>query len=151
MRAVIQRVRNASCTVSGKVIGSIAHGLLVYFCAEKDDTEDMLDKFFSKIVSLRIFEDGNGKMNLSLSDIGGGMLLISQFTLAADISRGRRPSFDNAMAASEAERLYEKAFTILDGMGVKAERGVFGAHMEIEYINDGPVTIIADSDEIFRK
>ena len=111
MRAVIQRVRNASCTVSGKVTGSIAHGLLVYFCAEKDDTEDMLDKFFSKIVSLRIFEDGNGKMNLSLYDIGGGMLLISQFTLAADISRGRRPSFDNAMAASEAERLYEKAFT----------------------------------------
>ena len=151
MRAVIQRVRNASCTVSGKVTGSIAHGLLVYFCAEKGDTEDMLDKFFLKIVSLRIFEDGNGKMNLSLYDIGGGMLLISQFTLAADISRGRRPSFDNAMAASEAERLYEKAFTILDGMGVKAERGVFGAHMEIEYINDGPVTIIADSDEIFRK
>ena len=151
MKAVIQRVINASCTVSGQVTGSIGKGLLVYFCAEKGDSEDMLEKFFSKIVGLRIFEDEKGKMNLSLSDTGGGMLLISQFTLSADISRGRRPSFDRAMDAESAERFYMKAFEILDSMGVQAQRGVFGAHMEISYVNDGPVTIIADSENIFHK
>lgn len=151
MKAVVQRVLNASCSVSGEVTGSISKGLLVYFCAEKGDSEDMLEKFFSKIVSLRIFEDGDGKMNLSLSDAGGGLLLISQFTLAADISRGRRPSFDRAMGAEEARRFYEKAFEVLASLGIHAERGVFGAHMEISYTNDGPVTIIADSDDIFRR
>ena len=133
MKAVLQRVLNASCTVSGSVTGSIGHGLLVYFCAEQGDSEDMLEKFFSKIVSLR------------------RMLLISQFTLAADVSRGRRPSFDGAMGAEEAERFYEKAFEVLGKLGVHAERGVFGAHMEISYINDGPVTIIVDSDSIFHR
>ena len=151
MKAVLQRVLNASCTVSGSVTGSIGHGLLVYFCAEQGDSEDMLEKFFSKIVSLRIFEDGNRKMNLPLADVGGGMLLISQFTLAADVSRGRRPSFDGAMGAEEAERFYEKAFEVLGKLGIHAERGVFGAHMEISYINDGPVTIIVDSDSIFHR
>lgn len=151
MKAVIQRVKDASCTVDGAVTGRIDHGLLVYFCAEGGDTADMLPRFLSKIVSLRIFEDDGGKMNLSLSDNGGSVLLISQFTLAADISKGRRPSFDGAMGADEAEEFYEKAISLLREMGIHTECGVFGAHMEIRYLNDGPVTIIADSEDIFRK
>ncbi len=149
MKAVIQRVSDASCTVDGKVTGAIEKGLLIYFCAEAGDREDMIEPFISKISSLRIFRDGNDKMNLSLADVGGSVLLISQFTLAADIRRGRRPSFDKAMGAADAEIFYNEAISILRNKGFKVETGIFGADMKIRYQNDGPVTIIADSGDLF--
>ncbi len=149
MKAVIQRVSDASCTVDGKVTGEIEKGLLIYFCAEAGDREDMIEPFISKISSLRIFRDGNDKMNLSLADVGGSVLLISQFTLAADIRRGRRPSFDKAMGAADAEIFYNEAISILRNKGFKVETGIFGADMKIRYQNDGPVTIIADSGDLF--
>ena len=149
MKAVIQRVSDASCTVDGKVTGEIEKGLLIYFCAEAGDREDMIELFISKISSLRIFRDGNDKMNLSLADVGGSVLLISQFTLAADIRRGRRPSFDKAMGAADAEIFYNEAISILRNKGFKVETGIFGADMKIRYQNDGPVTIIADSGDLF--
>ena len=114
---MIQRVSDASCTVDGKVTGAIEKGLLIYFCAEAGDREDMIEPFISKISSLRIFRDGNDKMNLSLADVGGSVLLISQFTLAADIRRGRRPSFDKAMGAADAEIFYNEAISILIDSG----------------------------------
>lgn len=149
MKAVIQRVSDASCTVDGKVTGAIEKGLLIYFCAEAGDREDMIEPFISKISSLRIFRDGNDKMNLSLADVGGSVLLISQFTLAADIRRGRRPSFDKAMGAADAEIFYNEAISILRNKGFKVETGIFGTDMKIRYQNDGPVTIIADSGDLF--
>lgn len=149
MKAVIQRVSDASCTVDGKVTGAIEKGLLIYFCAEAGDREDMIEPFISKISSLRIFRDGNDKMNLSLADVGGSVLLISQFTLAADIRRGRRPSFDKAMGAADAEIFYNEAISILRNKGFKVKTGIFGADMKIRYQNDGPVTIIADSGDLF--
>ena len=149
MKAVIQRVSDASCTVDGKVTGAIEKGLLIYFCAEAGDREDMIEPFISKISSLRIFRDGNDKMNLSLADVDGSVLLISQFTLAADIRRGRRPSFDKAMGAADAEIFYNEAISILRNKGFKVETGIFGADMKIRYQNDGPVTIIADSGDLF--
>ncbi len=149
MKAVIQRVRNASCTVDGTVTGAIERGLLIYFCAENGDSEDMLRPFLARISQLRIFRDENEKMNLSVSDIGGSILFISQFTLAADIRRGRRPSFDKAMPASEANAFYDKAVSILRELGYRTETGVFGGDMKISYLNDGPVTIIADSRDLF--
>ena len=149
MKAVIQRVSDASCTVDGKVTGAIEKGLLIYFCAEAGDREDMIEPFISKISSLRIFRDGNDKMNLSLADVGGSVLLISQFTLAADIRRGRRPSFDKAMGAADAEIFYTEAISILRNKGFKVETGIFGTDMKIRYQNDGPVTIIADSGDLF--
>ena len=149
MKAVIQCVSDASCTVDGKVTGAIEKGLLIYFCAEAGDREDMIEPFISKISSLRIFRDGNDKMNLSLADVGGSVLLISQFTLAADIRRGRRPSFDKAMGAADAEIFYNEAISKLINKGFKVETGIFGADMKIRYQNDGPVTIIADSGDLF--
>ena len=141
---MIQRVSDASCTVDGKVTGAIEKGLLIYFCAEAGDREDMIEPFISKISSLRIFRDGNDKMNLSLADVGGSVLLISQFKLAADIRRGRRPSFDKAMGAADAEIFYNEAISILRNKGFKVETGIFGADMKIRYQNDGPVTIVME-------
>ena len=151
MKAVIQRVLNASCTVDGSVTGAIDSGLLVYFGVDKGDDDTILPRFLDKILKLRIFEDENGKMNLSLSDTGGGMLFISQFTLSADVYRGNRPSFDSAEKPETAEMMYIKASDYLKSKGVNVQLGKFGAHMEISYINDGPVTFVLDSEKFFRK
>lgn len=145
MRAVVQRVRNASCKVDGAITGRIDSGLLVYFGVEKDDKEDMIEPLIDKIINLRIFTDENYKMNLSLKDVNQAMLFISQFTLCANVHRGNRPSFDNAMKGEEAKAYYEKAIEMLKAKNIHTECGVFGAHMEIEYLNDGPITFIVDS------
>ncbi len=152
MKAVIQRVKNASCTVDGVVTGSIESGLLVYFGVDKDDEEWILLPFLEKIVKLRIFQDENDKMNLSIKDVNQAILIISQFTLCANVYRGNRPSFDNAMEPSKANSLYQKAITMLRDMGIHTETGIFGAHMDVQYLNDGPITFIVDSKEgKFRK
>ncbi len=151
MKAVIQRVLNASCTVDGSVTGAIDSGLLVYFGVDKGDDDSILPRFLDKILKLRIFEDENGKMNLSLSDTGGGMLFISQFTLSADVYRGNRPSFDSAEKPETAKMMYIKASDYLRSKGVNVQLGKFGAHMEISYINDGPVTFFLDSAAFGKK
>ena len=145
MKAVLQRVKQAECRVDGAVTGSCSKGLLVFFCAEQGDTEDMLPRFLGKILKLRVFEDGEGKMNLSLHDISGTVLFISQFTLAARLWKGNRPSFDRSMKPEEAEKLYLKALEWLRSEGIGTGEGRFGAHMDITAENDGPVTIILDS------
>ena len=146
MKAVIQRVLNATCTVDGKVTGSIGQGLLVYFGVDRGDSEAMLPRFLDKIAKLRCFHDEKGKMNLSVSDAGGSVLFISQFTLSADVYHGNRPSFDSAEEPGKAKAMYEAAVSYLREKGLRTETGVFGAHMEISYINDGPVTFVLDSD-----
>ncbi len=151
MKAVIQRVLNASCKVDGKTTGAIEHGLLVYFGVDKGDDEGILPRFLDKIVKLRCFEDENGKMNLSVQDTGGAVLLISQFTLSADVYRGNRPSFDSAERPETAEGIYMKAVSYLREKGIRTETGIFGAHMEISYINDGPVTFVLDSGKFPAK
>lgn len=145
MKAVLQRVHSAACHVDGELTGASGKGLLVFFCAEKGDREEDLPRFLEKILKLRIFEDEEGKMNLSLRDIKGSMLFISQFTLAARLWKGNRPSFDRSMAPQEAEALYFKALSWLRGAGIETGEGRFGAHMDITAENDGPVTILLDS------
>lgn len=145
MKAVVQRVRNASCTVDSVITGSIDSGLLVYFGVEKGDKEEHIRPFLEKILKLRIFVDENDKMNLSILDTDRAILFISQFTLAADIYRGNRPSFDSAEAPEIANCFYEKGIEVLKDMGINVQRGVFGAHMDIQYVNDGPITFLVDS------
>ena len=145
MKAVIQRVKNASCTVDGTVTGAIDSGLLVYFGVDKGEDTSVLQRFLEKIVRLRCFEDDNGKMNLSIMDKGASILFISQFTLSADVYHGNRPSFDSAEEPEKAKCVYEKGIAILKNLGINVQCGIFGAHMEISYINDGPVTFVLDS------
>ena len=145
MKAVVQRVKDASCTVDGVITGNIDSGLLVYFGVEKGDKEEHIKPFLEKILKLRIFVDENDKMNLSVLDTDRAILFISQFTLAADIYKGNRPSFDNAEDAKIANSFYEKGIAILSEMGINVQRGVFGAHMDIKYHNDGPITFLVDS------
>lgn len=144
MKAVIQRVKCATLSVEGKVISEIGKGLVVYFCVEKQDAESLCETFAEKLSKLRIFEDERGKMNLSVTDIGGEVLLVSQFTLAADLSRGNRPSFFNAEEPQRAKAMYENTAQLLNNIGVPTKTGVFGADMQITQQNDGPVTIIAE-------
>lgn len=153
MKAVIQRVKDASVSVEGSVVGQIDHGMLVYFGVEDTDTEDMIEPFLEKMVKLRIFEDRDGKMNLALDKTGGSILFISQFTLAAELMKGNRPGFDHAMAPDVADKFYEKGASYLRTLGYNTETGVFGAHMEVRYMNDGPCTFILDSRDFrqFRK
>ncbi|MCD7731535.1 MAG: D-tyrosyl-tRNA(Tyr) deacylase [Oscillospiraceae bacterium] len=151
MRFVIQRVRNASCTVDGAVTGEIGLGFLVFIGISDRDTEDIADKMIKKLIGLRIFEDENGKINLSLNDVGGGLLLISQFTLYADCKKGFRPSFINAGKPEMANALYEYIIDRCRAEISVTEKGIFGADMKIELLNDGPFTIILDSDEICGK
>ena len=153
MKAVIQRAVDASITVEGKVVGAIDHGMLVYFGVEDTDTEDMIEPFLEKMTKLRIFEDENGKMNLSLDKVGGSILFISQFTLAGELMRGNRPGFDHAMEPVTAEKFYQKGASYLKSLGYNTEMGVFGADMKVRYMNDGPVTFILDSRDfkIFQK
>ena len=141
MKAVVQRVKSAHLSVDGKTISQIQKGLVVYFCVEKGDTEDMLNFFVNKISNLRIFEDENGKMNLSVKDVKGEILLISQFTLAGDVQHGFRPSFTTAEEPKRANELYLKLAGLLKTT-VPTKLGVFGADMKILQENDGPVTII---------
>ena len=144
MRAVIQRVDSAKVTVNSKVISSISKGLLVFLGVEKDDSEADADYLADKITNLRIFEDNQGKMNLSLIDISGEMLAVSQFTLLADCRKGRRPSFVDAEEPEKANMLYEY-FLRKSGQSVKTASGKFQAMMKIENINNGPVTIVLQS------
>jgi len=148
MRAVVQRVTSSKVTVDGKITGEIGAGLNVLLCAVQSDTEKHAQILAKKIAQLRIFSDEQGKMNLSVTQIGGAVLLISQFTLAADTRKGNRPSFTNAADPQTANALYERFAELLKENGVaQVEMGVFGADMQVEIINDGPVTIILDTDD----
>ncbi|MFN7933914.1 MAG: D-aminoacyl-tRNA deacylase [Bryobacteraceae bacterium] len=145
MKAVIQRVRRASVTVDGAVSGAIGSGLLVLLGVGKGDTEAAADYLATKIAGLRIFPDAEGKMNLSLVDAAGAMLVVSQFTLYGDCRKGRRPSFDAAAPPDEARRLYEYFVSRVRAANIQVETGVFQAHMDVELLNDGPVTLIVES------
>ena len=148
MKAVIQRVTRASVTVEGKITGEIKNGFLVLLGVMDGDTEEEMKLLAKKVSEIRIFEDENGKMNLSLDKIGGEVLVVSQFTLCADLSHGRRPSFINSAPPAIANELYEKFCEELRNLGVsKVAQGVFGAEMAVELLNDGPVTIIMNTDE----
>ena len=142
MKAVIQRVNSATLSVDGKLLSQIGNGLVVYFCVEKGDDESNCSVFANKLAKLRIFEDANGKMNLSVMDIGGEVLFVSQFTLAADLSAGNRPSFINDELPERANSLYLKTANLLTELGVPTQLGQFGADMTIDQQNAGPVTII---------
>jgi len=145
VRSVVQRVSRAVVRVDGKTVGQIGRGLLVLVGLEKDDGETQVDWQADKIAGLRIFEDAAGKMNLGLSEAQGAVLAVSQFTLAGSIDKGRRPGFDNAMAPEPAARLFERFVARLRTQGVATETGVFRAMMEVELVNDGPVTFVLDS------
>ncbi|MCE8513317.1 D-tyrosyl-tRNA(Tyr) deacylase [Ruegeria pomeroyi] len=144
MRALIQRVSHASVTVDGAVVGQTGPGLLVLVCAMAGDGEAQADQLAAKIAKLRIFKDAANKMNRSVLDIGGGALVVSQFTLAADTRSGNRPGFSSAAPPAEGERLYEYFAAQLAAQGVPVETGRFGADMKVELLNDGPVTIWMD-------
>ena len=141
MMAVLQRVSQASVRVDGAVIGQIDTGLLVLLCAEKGDTDAVADKMLAKILKLRIFSDDAGKMNLSVQDVGGGLLVVSQFTLAADLAGGNRPSFTQAAAPEEGRRLYEHFVAQAQKAHPVVQTGRFAADMKVALINDGPITI----------
>lgn len=149
MRAVVQRVRDASVTVDGSLTGKISHGLLIYLGVVDSDTSDICSKLAAKISRMRLFRDSDDKMNLSVSDVGGQILVVSQFTLYANLHKGNRPSFDGAGKPEHAEKMYELFMQELRNLGFTVEHGMFGAHMHVCYENDGPVTIIADSDDLF--
>lgn len=147
MRAVIQRVKNAKVQIDGAVVGKCGVGLMILFCAVSGDMESDIELLAKKTANLRIFEDENGKMNKSILDIDGEILCISQFTLAADTKKGNRPSFINAMEPISAEKYYKMYCEALKNNGVRSvETGEFGADMQVSLINDGPVTIILDTD-----
>ena len=151
MKAVIQRVTSASVEVEGKIVGSCNHGYMILFGAAEGDTEKEVDLLARKTANLRIFCDDDDKMNLSILDIDGEILAISQFTLLADVKKGNRPSFINAMEPQKANELYKLFCQKLREYGVKkVDEGIFGADMKVSLVNDGPVTIIYDT-EIWRK
>lgn len=142
MKIVLQRVTKATVTVDDKIIGSIDKGLLIFLGIEVNDTEDMLSKYVDKIIKLRIFEDANHKTNLSLKDVNGSLLVVSQFTLCADCSHGNRPGFTNAKAPAEAREMYEKFISLCKEQTDTVEHGEFGADMKVSLVNDGPFTIL---------
>jgi D-tyrosyl-tRNA(Tyr) deacylase len=149
MRAVIQRVSRCHVTVEGNVVGRIGPGLLVLLGVGQTDTEAAADYLADKTIGLRIFEDAEGKMNLSVQDAGGAVLVVSQFTLYGDVRRGKRPSFDAAGRPEEAKRLYEYFVAKIRAAGLRCETGQFQAMMEVELVNSGPVTILLDSERVF--
>lgn len=151
MRFVIQRVKEASVSVDGKVIGQIGHGLLVFVGVSDGDNKQIADKMTDKMIKLRIFDDADGKTNLSISDVGGEFLIISQFTLYADCRKGNRPSFTLAGKPDMAEALYEYIMEAIQKKGFGVAHGEFGADMKVSILNDGPFTILLDSDEIVGK
>jgi D-tyrosyl-tRNA(Tyr) deacylase len=144
MRLVVQRVSRAEVRVEGKVAGRIGRGFLVLVGAEKGDGTAQADEAARKVAGLRVFEDAAGKMNLGLAEVSGSVLAVSQFTLSADLSRGRRPGFDRAMPSAEAEPLYRYFCRTLELLGVPLATGVFGAMMEVELVNEGPATFLMD-------
>ena len=149
MRAVVQRVSSCRVTVDNAGTGEIGAGLLVLLGVSKTDTEAAADYLAEKIIGLRIFEDADEKMNLSVQNIGGAVLVVSQFTLYGDVRRGKRPSFDAAARPEEAKRLYEYFVDRVRAAGLRCETGQFQAMMQVELINSGPVTILLDSEKIF--
>lgn len=149
MRAVVQRVNSASVQVDGKICGEIKKGLLVLLGVGPNDTKKDLEYMCDKVLGLRIFEDEDEKMNLSLRDIKGELLVISQFTLFGDCRKGKRPSFALACPPDRAEKLYEDFLKLCEDEGFKPEHGIFGADMKVNLENDGPVTILIDSEKIF--
>ena len=151
MRAVVQRAAQASVEVEGAVVGRIARGLCVLVGAMRGDTEADARFIAGKLATLRIFPDDDGKMNRSVLDIAGGVLLVSQFTLAADTTSGTRPGFSNALEPDAARALCEVVAADLCARGLKVEQGVFGAHMQVQLVNDGPVTIWLDSQAKIKK
>ncbi len=148
MKIVIQRVKNASVEVDGNIVGQIGQGFLLLVGVAKGDTENEALALAEKISKMRIFEDENGKMNLSIADVQGSILSVSQFTLCADCRRGNRPDYMNAAPPQEANRLYELFNDTLAEKGFVVEKGIFGGDMKVSLINDGPVTIILDSNEM---
>ncbi len=148
MLALIQRVKNASVAVDGSVIGRIDNGMAVLLGVIKRDCKADASKLAAKLSELRIFEDPYGKMNISIRECGGGMLVISQFTLAANCKKGRRPSFDDAATPEDAEPLYEFFCSEIADAGIRLAKGRLASHMELSLINDGPVTILLDSKKI---
>lgn len=149
MRAVLQRAGESMVEVEGEVLGKIKRGLVVFIGIEKDDEEDDCKYIAGKIAGLRIFEDDEGKMNLSLEDVGGEILCISQFTLFGDCRKGRRPSFIDAAAPEKANHHYNRICEMLSDRGLKVEKGKFQSKMKVKVSNDGPVTILLDSRKIF--
>jgi D-aminoacyl-tRNA deacylase len=149
MRAVIQRVSRASVKVEGRIVGEIEHGLLVLLGVGQTDTEADADYLAEKITGLRVFEDENEKMNLSVQDVGGAVLAVSQFTLYGDVRKGKRPSFDSAARPERAKELYEHFVAQVRAKGLRCETGIFQAMMHVELVNDGPVTILLDSGKAF--
>jgi|SRR5215472_3694198 len=149
MRAVVQRVSRCRVTVDGNTTGEIGRGLLVLLGVGKSDAEPAADYLVEKVIGLRIFEDAEGKMNLSVQDAEGAVLVVSQFTLLGDVRRGKRPSFDGAARPEEAKRLYEYFVGKIRAAGLRCETGQFQAMMEVELVNTGPVTILLDSEKLF--
>ncbi|MBQ7065942.1 MAG: D-tyrosyl-tRNA(Tyr) deacylase [Lachnospiraceae bacterium] len=149
MKFVVQRVSQASVTVNKQVIGEIQKGYLVLIGISNQDTEEIAAKMVNKLLKLRIFEDQDGKTNLSLNDVNGSLLMISQFTLYADCSKGNRPSFVHAGAPDKANQLYEYILTKAKEICPVVEKGEFGADMKVSLLNDGPFTILLDSDELY--
>jgi len=145
MRCVIQRVKHASVTVDREIIGQIDQGLLVLFAVHVDDTDDKIEKMAQKILKLRIFEDKEGKMNRSVTDYSGSILVVSQFTLYGDATSGNRPSFIESARPEKAIPMYEAFIEMLKQSGLKVETGRFGAEMDVALVNDGPVTILMDT------
>ena len=145
MKAVLQRVARAEVRVAGEVVGRIERGLCVLVGVAEGDLDADADALAEKVLTLRIFEDDAGKMNLAVSDVGGSVLAISQFTLLADTRKGRRPSFTDAMQPTGAEKLFERVCNSLRNRGLCVETGRFGASMQVELVNDGPVTILLDT------
>ena len=149
MRAVVQRVTYSSVEVDGVIVGEINKGFNVLLGISKDDTEEDMKYIKDKIINLRVFSDENDKMNLSLLDVKGELLLISQFTLYGDARKGRRPNFMNALGGDEARKFYEKFIEMMKETGLKVQTGIFGADMKVDIKNDGPVTILLDSSRNF--
>lgn len=144
MKCLIQRVKNASCSIDNKLYSSINKGILALVGIEKGDTKEQVEWIAQKVVNLRIFEDENGKMNKSLKDVNGEMLIVSQFTLCGNCKKGTRPSFDKSEKPELANKLYEEFVTIIKGVNIQVETGKFGAMMDISLINDGPVTFMVE-------
>lgn len=149
MRAVVQRVTQSRVTVEGHTVGKIELGLMVLLGVENGDTPEDANYLAEKVVGLRVFEDTDGKMNLSLADVGGGLLVVSQFTLLGDCRRGRRPSFVNAAEPDAANQLYGHFVSLAREKGIHVECGRFREHMEVSLVNDGPVTLMLDSKKLF--
>lgn len=151
MRLLLQRVKEASVKVDGEIIGQIGHGLLVFVGVSDTDDKQIADKMIDKMTKLRIFDDEQGKTNLSAADVNGEFLIISQFTLCADCRKGNRPSFISAGKPEMANELYEYVISEVAKKGFKTEHGSFGADMKVSLLNDGPFTVILDSEEIVKK